>query len=218
MNREGTARSRETIFGASIWKEQNVVYSEYGLDIGPHQVMQYWERPIMRQLAFYATRKRGRILELGFRLGISADYIMEFGCDDYWVVEPHPKIATEARAWGGKQSTPVTVIEDFWQNVLESLGRFDGIVFDTFPLDPKEKTKNHYAFIPVAATLLKDGGAVTYYSDETRNFRLEHLDIIFEHFNRVEFAVVDNLSVPECCNYWRADHMVIPCLSWPRSR
>jgi guanidinoacetate N-methyltransferase len=198
------------------WKQEELTYTSDGLNIGKHQVMQYWERPIMRQLALFATRRKGRVLEIGFGLGISANYIMDFGCDEYCVIEAHPAIAEKARTWGKQQSVPVTVIEDFWQNAICCLGRFDGILFDTFPLRTEERSKNHFPFLPIAKTVLSKSGCLAYYSDETRSFRPDHLKIILDNFNNVEFCVIESLEVPRTCEYWSADHMVIPCVSSPR--
>ena len=89
----------------------------------------------MRRLAEYATRNRGRVLEIGFGLGISASEIMSLGCDEYVVIEAHPEVAERARQWGRAQATPVSVVEDFWQNSLDRVGRFDGILFDTYPVN-----------------------------------------------------------------------------------
>jgi guanidinoacetate N-methyltransferase len=199
------------------WRHEVVSYTEIGINVGHFQVMQYWERPIMRQLAAFATRNRGRILEIGFGLGISADCVMEFGCDEYVIIEAHPTIAAKARAWAEEQSTHVSVVEDFWQNVILTLGQFDGIIFDTYPMREEEKSKNHFPFIPVARRILRPEGVCTYYSDETRQFRPDHLQLILDNFDRVELSCVDNLIVPEACEYWKYDHMVIPCLSKPRS-
>jgi guanidinoacetate N-methyltransferase len=201
------------------WRGKPVSFDRSGgLLIGAEQVMQYWERPLMRQLAAFATSRGGRVLEVGFGLGISADYIIAAGCEEYSVIEAHPIIAERAREWGRRQPVPVRVIEDFWQNVIASVGPFDGILFDTFPMNDEERSRNHFPFIPEAAGLMSEGACLTYYSDETRNFRPEHLRLIFEHFSEAEFAVVEGLEVPDECRYWRADHMVIPCLSRPRRR
>jgi guanidinoacetate N-methyltransferase len=203
-------------FDTADWRSEPLQYTLEGLNIGRHQVIQYWERPIMWRLASNATRHRGRVLEVGFGLGISADYIVEFGCDEYWVIEAHPGIAERARKWGKKQRVAVTVLEGYWQSLIADLPVFDGILFDTFPLSPDESSKNHYAFIPLARRLLAPGGFFTYYSDETRHFRAEHLHLILRNYNKIELSIVESLNVPASCEYWRHDHMVIPCLSEPR--
>jgi guanidinoacetate N-methyltransferase len=187
-----------------------------GLLIGSEQVMQYWERPLMRQLAAFATRRGGRVLEVGFGLGISASYVMEAGCEEYCVVEAHPVIAERARQWGKAQPVPVRVIEDFWQNAVGTIGRFDGVLFDTFPMNAEERSRNHFPFLGQAPRLLNEGAYLTYYSDETRDFRPEHLRLILENYSCVELAVVDGLKVPAECRYWSSDHMGLPCLSQPR--
>ena len=204
-------------FDAPRWKNRPVSFTAVGLDVGTEQVMQYWERPLMRQLALYATRRGGRVLEIGFGLGISADYIMEFGCDSYCVVEAHPAIAERARDWGRRQAVPVTVVEDFWQNVMDTLGTFDGVLFDTYPVDSDAAANSYRSFLPVAHKVLCADGALTYYSEETRAFSAAHLALILEHFNHIEFTVVEDLQVPGDCRYWKHDHMVAPCLSRPRA-
>jgi guanidinoacetate N-methyltransferase len=204
-------------FDAPRWKKQAVSLTPLGLDVGSEQVMQYWERPLMRQLARYATRRGGRVLEVGFGLGVSADYIMESGCEAYCVIEPHPAIAERARGWGERQAVPVTVVEDFWQNAMEQLGKFDGVLFDTYPVDSDAAANSYRSFLPLAHKVLCPDGALTYYSEETRAFSPAHLALILEHFNSVEFVVVEDLQVPDDCRYWKHDHMVVPCLSRPRA-
>lgn len=204
-------------FDAPRWKNQRLSFTALGLDVGTDQVMQYWEGPLMRQLARYATRRGGHVLEIGFGLGVSADHIIGFGCDAYCVVEPHPAIAERARDWGRRQAVPVTVVEDFWQNVIEELGRFDGVLFDTYPVDSDAAANSYRSFLPVAHKVLGPDGALTYFSEETRAFSAAHLALILEHFNCVEFAVVEDLQVPADCRYWKHDHMVAPCLSRPRA-
>jgi guanidinoacetate N-methyltransferase len=204
-------------FDAPRWKSQRVSFTADGLEVGTSQVMQYWERPLMRQLALYATRRGGRVLEIGFGLGISADCIMEFGCEDYCVVEAHPVIAEHARNWGRRQSVPVTVVEDFWQNVIDELGRFDGVLFDPYSIDSNPNGNNYRAFLPLAHKALRPDGLLSYFSEQTRAFSPEHLALILEHFNYVEFTVVEDLRVPTACRYWKHDHMVIPCVSRPRA-
>lgn len=198
------------------WRHAELSYTADGLNIGNFQVMQYWELPIMRQLALFATRGKGRVLEIGFGLGISANYVMQCGCSEYVIVEAHPEVAAKARDWAQQQSTRVTVVEEFWQNIINTLGSFDGVIFDTYPMRDDERSKNHYPFIPIAKTLLNKEGVVTYYSDETREFRQDHLRLILDNFDCVELCCVNNLIVPDSCEYWKHDHMVVPCLSKPR--
>lgn len=192
------------------WHTKELTYTPDGLEIGGMQVMQYWERPLMNRLAELVTAGDGDVLEVGFGLGISAGAIMDCGCRSYTVIEAHPQVADTARRWGASYDTPVNVIEGYWQDVIGSLDTYDGILFDTYPLSEDERSRNHYPFIPIASSLLKPGGRFTYYSDETVDFRADHLSLLLRHFSRVELIKVDGLSMPSDCDYWQNDHMVIP--------
>lgn len=199
------------------WRHFKAELTDHELKIGDWQVMQDWERPIMEALARAVTQNRGDILEIGFGMGISASEILKNGCHSYTVVEAHPVVAQHAREWGARQEIPVTVVEEFWQDVLPSLPQhFDGILFDTYPLSATERSKNHYDFIPLAANWLKTDGVFTYYSDEKLPFRPEHLACIFESFSEVTLIRVDGLEPPADCEYWQEDYMILPVCRNPR--
>ncbi len=196
---------------AADWGQFKVDLNEKELLIGDWQVMQAWEQPLMKALAREVTWNRGDILEVGFGMGISAHEIMSCGCSSHTIIEAHPVVAQHARDWAAQQKVPVTVLEGFWQDVIPALTRkFDGILFDTYPLKPEERSMNHYSFIPAAVDLLQPSGVLTYYSDEKIPFRPEHLDLIFQSFREVKLLWVDGLIPPEDCEYWQEKYMIIP--------
>ncbi len=181
------------------------------LRIGDWQVMRRWETPLMKVLAREASAHHGDILEVGFGMGISADEIISNGCRSYTVIEAHPKVADLARKWADRQATRVQIIEAYWQDVVPNLdASYDGVLFDTYPMSRRERHKNHFAFIPVAPGLLRDGGLLTLYSDETIDFRRQHLKLLLTHFDEVKLIKVTGLRPPSDCEYWRSNLMVIP--------
>jgi guanidinoacetate N-methyltransferase len=193
------------------WREMPVVLTETDLTVGGWQVMQAWERPLMEALADIVCASRGDVLEVGFGMGISAGEIMRRGCRSYTVIEAHPVIAAQARAWGEAQGVPVEVLEGFWEDVVARIDtKFDAILFDTYPLSEAERSKNHFPFIPVAPRLLKPDGVLTYYSDETVDFRPDHLALLLEHFDEVTLRKVTGLEPYPGCEYWSESYMVIP--------
>jgi guanidinoacetate N-methyltransferase len=188
-----------------------VVETVEEMTVGGWQVMQAWERPLMAALADIVCEGRGDVLEVGFGMGISATEIMNRGCATYTVIEAHPVIAEKARIWASAQPVRVEVIEGFWEDVVPALGRrFDAILFDTYPMSESERHKNHYPFIEVASALLKPGGLLTYYSDETTDFRPDHLQLLLTHFDEVTLKKITGLEPYPDCEYWREDHMVVP--------
>ncbi|MGV1046949.1 MAG: class I SAM-dependent methyltransferase [Solirubrobacterales bacterium] len=193
------------------WADMPASFSTDELEIGGWQVMQRWELPLMKVLAEAVTAVEGDVLEIGFGMGICANEIARKGCRTYAVIEAHPVVAEAAREWGAKQSFPVSVHEGLWQDVVPTLTeKYDGIVFDTFPLAPEERGRNHFAFIPIATELLNPSGVLTLYSDETAEFRGEHLSLLLNAFPEVRLVKVEGLRPPEDCEYWKHTSMVIP--------
>lgn len=193
------------------WCKMPVTLNESELLIGGWQVMQSWEEPLMQVMAREVTAQGGDILEIGFGMGISARKIMQYGCNSYTVIEAHPVIVEKAEEWGSMQRIPVTVIEGLWQDVVPTLtNQFDGIFFDTYPLSEQERHRNHFPFIPIAPRLLRKNGVLVYYSDETTEFRAEHLQLLLTYFDEVKLIKVAGLCPNAYCEYWKESNMIVP--------
>ncbi|MDQ3012645.1 MAG: class I SAM-dependent methyltransferase [Acidobacteriota bacterium] len=100
-----------------------------------HPVMERWEEPYMKKLAAIATAKAtvlvtgGTVLELGFGLGISAQFIQEHSPAHHVIIEMNRAIAETARRFAHAQSGRVTIFEGTWQEIVPLLANesFQGI-------------------------------------------------------------------------------------------
>ena len=111
------------------------------------EIMMSWEDPIMKRHAEFVCENGGNILEVGFGMGISADYIQSHNPNSHTIVEVHPQLAEKARDWAEDKSN-VTILEGDWHDVISTLGKFDGIFFDAYGFmarwkEVAEKTKDH---------------------------------------------------------------------------
>ena len=93
-------------------------------------IMMDWEHPIMSASAAYVTEGGGDILEIGFGMGISANYIQSHSISSHTIIEPHPQMVEKAVEWSNGKSN-VTIISQSWADVTSSLGTYDGIFYDT---------------------------------------------------------------------------------------
>jgi protein-L-isoaspartate O-methyltransferase len=109
---------------------------EFGQEIllkdGKFQVMMEWEKPYM-EACIDELKPSGDVLEIGFGCGYSARRIQAFKPKSHTIIEFHPLVAERAREWAKTQRN-VTIVEQTWQNALGSLGVFDAIFFDDYPL------------------------------------------------------------------------------------
>ena len=132
-------------------------------------IMMDWEHPIMSASAAYVTEGGGDILEIGFGMGISANYIQSHSISSHTIIEPHPQIVEKAVEWSSGKSN-VTIISQSWADVTGSLGTYDGIFYDT-SFDDK-----HNLFSSSLSELTKTGTKLSVfnsYSSETNIFNLE---------------------------------------------
>ena len=95
-------------------------------------VMMGWERPIMKRVAEIITEKGGRILNIGFGMGIVDTYIQEMSPSSHTIIERHPDVYEKMKTDGWLEKENVTVHYDLWQNLIEDIGTFDGIYLDTW--------------------------------------------------------------------------------------
>ena len=109
-----------------IFSDDKITISGSNID-----VMMDWEAPIMSASAAYVTQGGGDILEVGFGMGISANYIQSHSISSHTIIENHPQVISKSREWASGKSN-VTIVSQSWQEVTQSLGTFDGIFFDDF--------------------------------------------------------------------------------------
>ncbi len=201
-------------FAADIsrWRDARAEYENGTLKILDHPVMEVWEAPYMRRLAEIATAKGGAILEVGFGLGISSRFVQDCQPAKHVIIEANVEVYEGLEAFAASAVYRVEPVLGFWQDVLPNFAAasFDGILFDTYPLEADEIHQNHYSFFVHAQRLLKPGGVFTYYSDEIDEISPEHLERLREAgFDRVDFEVCE-VDPPVDCEYWSSSTIVAP--------
>ena len=122
------------------------------------QVMMDWEDDIMKASADYVCEGGGDILEIGFGMGIAADYIQANSITSHTIVEIHPQIIERARAWAVGKSN-VTIVEGDWYTIKDSLSTYDGIFYDTWGEEDWSRFGSNIA------SLAKSGAKVTWWNN-----------------------------------------------------
>jgi protein arginine N-methyltransferase 2 len=134
------------------------------------EVMMDWEAPIMERSAEYICHNSGNVLEIGFGMGICADYIQAQGVNSHTIIEIHPQILERLNAWASGKSN-VTVIEGDWSSLSIS-DTYDGIFLDTFGDDNLNRFKDF------ALAKIKSGGKITYWNNFEKEDNLYSFDSI----------------------------------------
>ena len=95
------------------------------------EIMMSWEDLIMKRHAEFVCENGGDILEIGFGMGISADYIQSHDPKSHTIIELHPQLAERAREWA-KDKPNTTILEGDWYDMISTLNKFDGIFYDAY--------------------------------------------------------------------------------------
>ena len=140
-----------------IFEEDKIYYTHADQEL---QVMMSWEDNIMKASADYICENGGDILEIGFGMGISANYIQANNINSHTIVENHPQIIEKLKAWA-EDKPNVIIIEGDWYNVKDLLSTYDGLFYDTFG---DENVDNFKITLP---TLMKSGGKATWWNNFT---------------------------------------------------
>ena len=145
-----------------------IVDTESGLE-----VMMDWEDSIMEKSAEFICHNKGDILEIGFGMGICADYIQAQGVNSHTIVEIHPQIIEKLKIWADDKSN-VTIVEGDWYTV-NNLSTYDGIFIDTYGDDNWNNVK------PFVLNKSKDGAKITYWNNfDSKNNEHSFDSISFE--------------------------------------
>ena len=128
-----------------VFEDDKIYYTDNGEEL---QVMMSWEDNIMKASADYICENGGDILEIGFGMGIAAHYIQA------------NNIIEKAKAWA-EDKPNVTIIENDWYSVKDSLSTYDGVFHDTW------MDGNVSNFTKILPTLMKPGGRATWWNSLT---------------------------------------------------
>jgi len=110
--------------------ERDALGNEELLDSKDCLVMSHMERrDIEKCVGDLLLRPGCSVLEVGFGLGFSAEFIQRQQPSSHVIVECAPVVLERLRAWA-KDKPSVTVIEGTWQAILPELRTFERIFFD----------------------------------------------------------------------------------------
>lgn len=180
-----------------------------------NQIMQSWETSYMKKLAEIATSKGGNILEVGFGMGISANFIEKSKkINSHSIIECHPLMIASAKKKLAKslKKRRTFLLEGFWEDVVKRIPSktFDGILFDSCPLDKEVELFQFFPFFNEAFRLLKDDGVFTYFSDESLAISNKHLkELRAAGFKSIKFEVC-KVKPPKDCIYWKHNTIIAP--------
>ena len=169
----------------------------------------------MESLAKVATSQGGHVLEVGFGMGISGGFIQESKkIKTHTIIECHPLMIESAKKKFTKQikSGRVVLLEGFWEDVTKNIPdkSFDGILFDSCPLDKEVEFFQFFPFFKEANRLLKNNGIFTYFSDESHEISKGHLfELKMAGFTNIHFELC-KVDPPESCLYWKHNTIVVP--------
>ena len=118
------------------WKEKKLNHYDNKIlfdNNNDHYVMGDWEDPVMKAHAEIACRNGGHILEVGFGMGISANYIQKQDIKSHTIIELNDEVYDKAVEWA-KDKPNTKIVSGDWKTV-ELDEKFDAIFFDAHVVD-----------------------------------------------------------------------------------
>lgn len=115
-----------------LLKDRKIDYTDNSLKFSDDDIMimHSWEDELMRLKAEFVCENGGDILELGFGMGISANYIQQHDINSHTICEIHPQVIDELNKWKNDKSN-VIILEGDWYENISRMNKYDGILFDT---------------------------------------------------------------------------------------
>ncbi len=197
------------------WATKKAEYNDNGLEIDGHPVMQPWEDGYMAELAKFATRRGGHVLEIGFGMGISARHVQKHPIYKHYIIEANHDVFTlELMKFKSEAKSIVVPMLGFWQDVVGQLAdaSFDGILYDPYPTHQEEFAETRFDFAFEAFRLLKPGGVFTHYTCQKEPER-GYAEFMYQvGFRDVDGTIVDT-NPPEDCKYWDQDKIYAPLIT-----
>ena len=152
------------------------------MSLDDDEIMEDWLIPVMETMARVIAEDGGDILEIGFGRGISADMIQKYPINSHTIIECNDTIVEIFEKWKNQyEGKDIRLVHGLWQDTIDSLGKFSGIFFHTYPLNEDEYMRYVHGsitfaehFFAHASEHLIPGGAFTYFSNEINSLSREH--------------------------------------------
>ncbi|KAJ9466369.1 Protein arginine N-methyltransferase 2 [Diplonema papillatum] len=219
------------------WSNKQADIDDDHVYIDNHPVMEGWELPYQKEIAAVATRKGGKVLEVGFGMALSATAIQTHDIEEHVIIEANEAVFKKLQEWAAKQPHKVTPMFGLWQDVVSTLKNndFDGIYYDTYPNNEESQHIHQFDFIKQVRRALKPGGILTYCnltslgvlrprydsegSDEAAWAKLfeetqkPHLLACgFSEDEIKEYSIFGPLAPPRSCAYYQHNSLLIPVI------
>ena len=98
---------------------------------GKRIVMHSWETPIMEKMVEWVCRRGGDILEIGFGMGIAANFIQQYNINSHTICDNNIEVIERLKNWAIDKKN-IKIVEGDWRQNIDNFGKYDGILFDTF--------------------------------------------------------------------------------------
>jgi len=142
------------------FNQDSIIIENYWPDGSDAEVMMDWEDSLMKRHAEVVCENGGDILEIGFGMGMSANYIQAQNPNSHTIVEIHPQVIEKLEEWAADKPN-VIVVKGSWYDKLGDLGIYDGVFYDVFGDSDSSKFKQSIADIT------KQGSIITFWNNQT---------------------------------------------------
>jgi len=183
------------------------------------QVMMEWEKPYM-EACINMLQPKGNVLEIGFGCGYSARQIQKYNPKSHTIIECHPDVINYGKFNLGFHKTlgkydNIEWVENTWQETLHTLGEYDEIFFDDYPLDEiMSSNQRLYLFIDFCLDWhMKSGSKLSAYINspiirETESWKQ---NIVNNPKIKYTEKIID-IKVPKNCDYYKNSKALIPII------
>lgn len=174
-------------------------------ELNEDEIMEDWQIPVMKAMAEIVAKSHGSVLEVGFGRGIASTYLQDVGVSRHTIIECNDSVVERYKRWKNAYSDrDIELVHGKWQDVLDDLPEFDGILFHTYPLNQEEfveqvaesNTFAEHFFVP-AARHLREGGVFSYFTGEIDSLSRGHQRSLFRHFRQCSLSLCRDLELPE---------------------
>ena len=131
-----------------------------------YPVMGQHETLIMKESANVVCQNGGKILNVGFGMGIIDSFIRDHNPQEHHIVDVHPDVIKKAKEMGFDKTA--VLYESDWRDLISTWNqqdiKFDGIYFDTIVLD-HENRPEWDDFARVVDSILAEGGVFSFFNN-----------------------------------------------------